>query len=472
MGIIRLIRVILARWVIVLTVFILAAVAGFTIAYYAPVTYSATAVVMVESRADPVVGGMQIMTPNFLVTQADVIKSTRVSNKVIRNLKLSENTALREQFKDSQAQGTYDEWLSRLLQKNLLTEPGRGSNVIRVTYTSSDARFSALMANAFVTAYLDAVQEMRLEPAKRYSSFFEDRSKDLRENVEKAQAKLSAFQREKGVIATDERQDIEIGKLNELQTQVLQVQAQAIEATSRQTQSQASADRTQEVLNSGIVTSIKSEIIRQDTKLIELTSKLGERHPQVIDTRNALADLRNKLDTEVGRVGGAVGVSTKITKQRENELKSALELQRAKVLRMKQTRDEIAVMQRDVEATQRAYESVQLRFNQSSLESQNPQSSMSILNLAEIPNETKTQIFMKNAIKAMLAAAGLGLLAGFIREFFDKRIRSVEDIQTTINLPVLGILPGPDKRVWFRTKRSANRQLRVLRLLPLTNGRP
>jgi polysaccharide biosynthesis transport protein len=472
MGIIRLIRVMLARWAVVLSVFIIAAAAGFAVAYYAPVTYSATAVVMVESRADPVVGGMQIMTPNFLVTQADVIKSTRVSNKVIRNLKLGENPALREQFKDSQAQGTYDEWLSRLLQKNLLTEPGRGSNVIRVTYASSDARFSALMANAFVTAYLDAVQEMRLEPAKRYSSFFEDRSKDLRENVEKAQAKLSAFQREKGVIATDERQDIEIAKLNELQAQVLQVQAQAIEATSRQTQNQASADRTQEVLNSGIVTSIKSEIIRQDTKLIELTSRLGERHPQVIDTRSALADLRNKLDTEVGRVGGSVAVSTKITKQRENELKSALELQRAKVLRMKQTRDEIAVMQRDVEATQRAYDGVQLRFNQSSLESQNPQSSMSILNLAEIPNETKTQIFMKNAIKALLAALGLGLLAGFIRELFDKRIRSVEDIQTAINLPVLGILPGPDKKVWFRTKRSATRQLRVLRLLPLTTGRP
>jgi polysaccharide biosynthesis transport protein len=470
MGIARLLKVILARWLTVLAVFIVAALIGGAVAYNVPVSYSATAVVMVESRSDPVVGGMQIMTPNFLVTQADVIKSTRVGNKVIKNLKLGENAALREQFKESQAQGSYDEWLSRLLQRNLVTEPGRGSNVIRVSYTSSEARFSALMANAFVTAYLDAVQEMRLEPAKRYSSFFEDRSKELRENVEKSQAKLSAFLKEKGVIATDERQDVEMAKLNDLQAQVLKVQAEAIEATSRLAQSKSSADRTQEVLNSGLVASIKSEINRLETKLIELNSRLGDRHPQVLETRSALQDLRGKLATEIGRVSGSVGVTTKITQQRESELKSSLESQRAKVLRMKQTRDEIAVMQRDVEATQRAYDAVQLRFNQSSLESQNPQSSMSVLNLAEIPNETRMQIFIKNAVKALLAAAGIAVLSAFVKEFFDKRVRSVDDISSSLNLSVLGILPGPDKKGWFTKKKLANKMW-VLRQLPLTAGK-
>jgi polysaccharide biosynthesis transport protein len=471
MGIARIFQVLLARWIIVLVVFLIAALIGSFIAYKAPVSYSATAVVMVESRSDPVVGGMQLMTPNFLVTQADVIKSTRVSNKVIKNLKLNENPDLREQFKDSQAQGSYEEWLSRLLQRNLFTEPGRGSNVIRVTYTSTEARFSALMANAFVTAYLDAVQEMRLEPAKRYSSFFEDRSKELREAFEKSQAKLSGYQREKGVIATDERQDIENSKLNDLQAQVLQIQAQAIEATSRQALNKTAADRTQEVLNSSLVTSIKSEINRLETRLVELNSKFGDKHPQVIETRGSLADLRSKLDTEIGRVSGSVGISTKITQQRELELKNALEAQRAKVLRMKQTRDEIAVMQRDVEANQRAYDAVQLRFNQSTLESQNPQSSMSVLNLAEIPNETKMQIFLKNLAKALIAAAGLAVLSAFVREFFDKRVRAIDDVTGSLNLSVLGVLPGPDKKSWFKRKSITTNRMWVLRQLPLTSGK-
>jgi polysaccharide biosynthesis transport protein len=471
MGISRLLKVILARWKIVLLVFILAGAIGVAVAYQLPTSYSANAVVMIESKADPVAGVAQIMAPNFLTTQVDVIKSTRVSNKVITALKLQENPTLRAQFSESAAQGTYEEWLSRLLQKNLVAEPGRGSNVVRITYTSSDARFSALMANAFVAAYLDAVLEMRIEPAKRYSSFFDDRSKALRENLEKSQAKLSEFQKTKGVVTTDERQDIELAKLNELQGQLLQVQAQAIESSSRQTQSQQAADRTQEVLNNGLITGIRQEIIKQETKLLELTTRLGDNHPQVIETRNGLADLRQKVESETRRITSSVGVSNTINRQRESDIRAALEAQRAKVLRMRQTRDEISVMVRDVEAAQRAYDGVQQRFNQSSLESQNQQSNISVLNQAEIPNETKSQIFMKNAAKALIAALGLALLSGLIKEFFDRRVRSLEDISSIVELQVIGIMPAPARRAWFRRTRPTLQQSRLLRQLPNHAGR-
>lgn len=463
MAIARILRVLLARWVVILVSFVIAAVVGCIVAYYVPVGYTATAVVMVESRTDPVAGGMQIMTPNFLATQVDVIKSSRVSEKVIKGLRLNENASLREQFKDSQAQGTYAEWLGRLLQRNLLAEPGRGTNVIRVSYSSSEAAFSALMANAFVTGYLDSVLEMRLEPAKRYSNFFDDRAKDLRENVEKSQAKLSRFLKEKGVVASDERQDTEIAKLGDLQSQVLQVQAQLIDAYSREAQGKGTPDITQEVLGNGLVGSIKSDIIRQESKLVEISSRLGERHPQVIDVRNGLEELRSKLSVEIKRVTGAVGISSKIVKQREAELRNALDNQRSKVLRLKQTRDEIAVMQRDVEVAQRAYEAVQVRLNQSTLESQNQQSNISILNLAEIPNETKTQILIKNIIKALLVAAGIAVLAAFVREFFDKRLRTLDDIVSSSELPILGVLKSADKNVWFRRKKHRLETSWVLR---------
>jgi polysaccharide biosynthesis transport protein len=471
MGLTRILRIFLARWKTVLLVFILAGAIGLSIAHLAPVTYTASGVVMVESRADPVAGVAQIMAPNFLTTQVDVIKSSRVSNKVIKNLRLEENQTLKQQFRDSAAQGTYDEWLSRLLQQNLLAVPGRGSNVIKVSYTSLDARFSSLMANAFIAAYLDSVLEMRVEPAKRYSSFFDDRSKVLREAVEKTQSALSEFQKEKGVVSADDRQDLEITKLNELQSQLLQVQAQAIESTSRQAQSQQSADKTQEVLASGLVSGLKSEIIKQETRLLSLLAKYSDNHPQVIEARGELTDLKTKLDVETRRVTSSVSISNSINRQREADLKRALETQRAKVLTLKQTRDEISVLQRDVDGARRAYDGVQQRLTQSSLESQNQQSNISVLNSAEIPNETRSQIFAKNAAKALIVALGLALVAGFIKELFDRRVRAIEDIGRTVNLQVIGIMPGPDNKKWFSRQRPSLQQARLLRQLPASNGR-
>jgi polysaccharide biosynthesis transport protein len=446
--------------------FIIAAIIGVTIAYYIPKSYTSSATVVVDAKTDPVAGVAQIMTPNFLTTQIDIIKSTRVGNRVIKQLKLDQNEALRSQYVASKIQSTFDEWLSGLLQKALTAEVGRGSNVIKISYTSTDASFSALMANAFVKSYLATVLEMRVEPAKQYAEFFDERSKGLREAVEKAQTRLSAYQKDKGIIGSDERSDIENSKLNELSQQLLQAQAASIEASSKQTQAQLASDRSQEVLNNGLINGFKVELAKQETRLQELSAKYGDAHPQVMETRVTIADIRSKIETETRRVTGASAVITSISRQREGEIRSAVDTQRSKVLKLKEVRDELTVLQRDLENSQKVYDNVQQRLNQSTLESQNQQSNISVLSKAEVSNESSNQIFIKNAIKALAGAFGFGLFIALLVEFFDKRVRVQDDISEAIDLPIIGVMPKPDKSGMFGRTKPTPLQRRLLRQLP------
>jgi polysaccharide biosynthesis transport protein len=466
MNPLRLLQIVLARWKIVLAIFIVGASAGVYTAYHAPKYYISTATVVVDAKADPVAGLSQITTPNFLATQVDIIKSSRVGNRVIKLLKLDQNPTMRKQYADSKAKSSFDEWLSNLLQKGIVAEPGRGSNVIRISYTAADPQFAAVMANTFVKAYLDIVLEMRVEPAKRYSEFFDERSKGMRDSVEKAQAKLSAYQKEKGIIGADEKSDIESAKLNELSAQLLQVQAAAVDSSSRQNQAQLLADRTQEVLASGIISSYKTELSRLEVKLQELSAKFGDAHPQVVEIKITIAETKSKLDTEMKRVVGGVSVTNSINRQKEAEIKLALEAQRTKILKLKEVRDELTVMQRDLDIAQKAYDNVQNRFNQSSLESQNQQTSISILSQAEASNESTSQMFAKNAAKAMAAAAAAGLLLAFAIEYFDKRIRIADDVLFATDLPIIGVMPKPDSTGIFGKSKPSLLQKRILRQLP------
>ena len=466
MNIGRILQVFLARWKIILLVFLLASCVGVPLAYYSPKSYTSTATVVVDARTDPVAGLSQIATPNFLTTQIDIIKSSRVGNKVIKTLKLDQNPMLRQQYVDSKAQASFDEWLSNLLQKALVAEVGRGSNVIRISYSSLDPKFSAVMANAFVKAYLDTVLELRVEPARRYADFFDDRSKGMRDTVEKAQTKLSSYQKEKGLVGSDERSDIENSKLNELSQQLLQAQSASIDAASKQNQAQIASDRSQEVINNSLINGFKSELAKQETKLQELISKFGDAHPQVIETRVTVAEMRSKIDTEIKRITSSTGVTTSVYRQRESEIRAALEAQRAKVLKLKEVRDDLTVLQRDVEIAQRAYDNVQQRLNQSTLESQNQLSSISVLSQAEISNESKSQLFMKNAAKALAVAFALALAIAFVLEFFDKRVRVLDDIADIADLPVIGVMPKPDKAGIFGRVRPSQLQKRILRQLP------
>ena len=82
---------------------------------------------------------------------------------------------------------------------------------------------------------------------------------------------------------TDERMDVETQRLNDLSSQLVAIQAAAADASSRQAQASAgSADKLQEISNHPVVAGLRGDLSRMEAKLQELSSRLGDGHPQVI----------------------------------------------------------------------------------------------------------------------------------------------------------------------------------------------
>uniref|UniRef100_UPI001C087EDE hypothetical protein n=1 Tax=Acinetobacter baumannii TaxID=470 RepID=UPI001C087EDE len=77
-----------------------------------------------------------------------------------------------------------------------------------------------------------------------------------------------------------------------------------------------------------------------------------------IETRANLAELKTRIETETAKISSSLGISNNINQQRVAEIKAQLDAQRAKVLKMKTQRDQVAVLSRDVESAQRAYDTV------------------------------------------------------------------------------------------------------------------
>ena len=311
---------------------------------------------------------------------------------------------------------------------------------------------------------------MRVDPARQYTSFFDTRAKEARETVEKAQAKLSAYQKENGIIASDERLDVENSRLNELSSQLVVMQALAAESTSRQRQANSAVgDRMQEVLNNPLIANIKVDVNRGEARLQELNTKFGESHPQVVEAKANLAELRARLDAETRKLTGGVGVNNTINRQREADVRASLEAQRAKLLRMKAGRDEGIVLAREVENAQRAYEAVMARFNQTSLESQTTQSNVNVLTQAAPPLDPSSPRVFLNTILSLLVGLLFAIGLAMLLETRDRRVRSIEDIPGALNLPVLGIMPKPGSRR-LRGGASSDMQRRLMAPLNTAKG--
>jgi polysaccharide biosynthesis transport protein len=461
-----------ARWWVALLVLSLALGLAIALNMLLPRQYKALASVLVDSKPDPVsiamFGGQ---SPGFMATQVDIIQSDRVAQRVVRNLKLIENPQIRKQWQDeTKGEGSIESWLGNVFQRNMEVVPSRESSVIVVSYKAPDPRFAAALANAFVQAYVDTSLELRVDPARQYSTFFESRSKEAREALELAQSKLSSFQREKGIIANDERLDIENSRLNELSSQLTSLQAMSAEAGSRQTQAMGSSgDRMQEVLNNGLVSSLRADLSRSEARLQELSTRFGDNHPQVQELKANISEMRSRLDVEVGKVTSGVGLTNTITRKRESEVRASLEAQRSKVLRLKAVRDEGLVMMRDVENAQRSYDAVQQRFTQTSLESQTKQSNVNVLTEAVPPLTPASPRTTLNALLGLGIGTLLAVATVLLLEIRDRRVRNTEDLIAVLNLPVLASLPRPVSRLKLGNKQSLMQQ-RLMAPLQ-TNGK-
>ncbi len=463
----------LARWKVSVSIFVSVVVVTLVASLLWPKKYLATASVVVEVKPDPLSAMMFSGAPNpsLIATQIDVITSDRVAYKVVRNLKLAENPQIREQWKeDTKGEGSIEQWLGESFQRGLDVKPSRESNVITVGYKAADPRFAAGLANAFVQAYLETTLELKVDPAKQYVGFFETRSKEAREAVEKAQSKLSEFQREKGIIASDERLDVENTRLNELSTQLVGLQALASDSGSRQSVSKgAGGERMQEVLGNSLIAGLKVDQARMESRLEELNSKLGANHPQVVELKANMAELSKRIADETAKVGSSISLANSINQQRVAELKTSLEAQRAKVLQMKAVRDEGAVLLRDVENTQRIYDQIQQRLNQVSLESQANQSSASILTQAVPPLQPSSPRLILNMALSVFVGTLLAVGVALLLELLNRRVRTADDVVQAVGLPIIGVLQAPTAKRLFGRVATANLAQRRL-LGPVSGG--
>lgn len=433
-----------ARWQIILTVLAVVVGTATGVSLILPKQYTATASVLVDVKSsDPIYGAiMQAqMLPGYMATQVDIATSERVARRVVKMLGFDKNPqAIAQWQSEGEGKGTVEAFFAEALGKKLDVKPSRESSVIGISFTGTDPKFAAALANAFAQAYIDTNLELKVEPAKEFATWFGDRNKQLRDALEKAQSKLSDFQREKGIVATDERLDIESARLAELSSQLGQIQAMRADTASRTRQATGRMDTSPDVLQSPVVQSLRADIARGEAKLKELSGQLGLNHPQYQRAAAELEALKARLDLEMRQVASSVGTSNTVMLQREAEVRAALDAQKKKVLELKEVRDQVAVLQRDVEAAQRAYDLVGQRLSQTSLESQTQQTNVVVLTPATEPPKHSSPKLLLNIVLAVFLGSLLGVGTALMLELANRRVRSAEDLGEALGVPVLAVL--------------------------------
>lgn len=413
-----------------------------------PKTYDATVSVLVDNRdeqslAQQVVPARQQM--GYMQTQVDIIQSQRVAKQVVRDMKLAESDQLIAAWREAGSPSTPEDWVAQGLLVKLKVEVTQ-SSVINVTYSANNAKFATDVANAFANAYVATTLNLRVEPTKQAATWFEEQLTGLRKNFEEAQARLAKFQREKGIIATDERVDVETARLAELSSQSLRAAESSYDSAARLGQTRAGRTATEslpEVLANPLVTALKTEMLRAESKLQELSTRLGPNHPQYQQQQAEVSALRDRINSEMRKVIGGVESATAQNRAREASLKHDLAAQRKRVEDLRDARNEAMVLTQDVDTAKKAYEAALARYHVNKVESGARQTNVTVLNPAIQPTFPTRPRVPLNLALGFFVGTLLGLAGVFLLEILDRRVRSDPDLDGVMlgmDVPLLGTL--------------------------------
>ncbi|WP_255989313.1 chain length determinant protein EpsF [Chitinolyticbacter albus] len=421
-------------------VFVCVVVSALAVTLILPKQYTADAEIALDVKATDPVSGMPVqgyLAPSFMTTQVDIIQSYSTALKVVEMNGLAESAEIQEQWRQStDGKGDLRNWVAASLLKKLSVQPSRDSNVITLQYDAGSPAFAAEITNSFTKAYIQNIADMKMSAAAQNYKFFEVQLKGLKKKLEDAQQVLSEYQQSQGIVANDERLDIETQRLNELSAQLAAMQGATVDARSRTLGGEGAPD----VLNNPAVQQQRAQVVQLEVALRQISEKDGPNHPRYLQASAQLEASKKELTSLLAQYAGGLNTAARNANSRQSSLGSELEAQKQRVLQLKTQRARLGVLQGEVESAQRTYDAALQRLSQTALESQSSQTNVLVLKSAIEPATHSSPNTLLNLILAIFVGAVLGVVVALVKELLDRKVRSAADLEQILDLPVLAAI--------------------------------
>ena len=330
----------------------------------------------------------------------------------------------------------------------LAVVPEESSRVITVRYNSPDPQMAALAANTTAEIYILDQLSTRGEATLQATEWLSERVNEMRDRVVDSETRLEEFRRESGIV--------EVGGATIYQRQRAALNEELILARTQRAEAKArygqindlleageGIDTVAAVLGSPLIQNLRGQEATVVRKIAVLRVQYREGHPQMQLTLTELADLREKIATEVGRIADNLGNELEIAQVREANL--GREVRRLDNLLGEQNQAEVTLrgLESEVVANKQLYETLLARFKETSVQHDEmlQQADARIISRATVPGGPYYPRKRLMIMAALVVSLVIGVALALISELLDFGFRNLSQIETSTGLPTMGLVP-------------------------------
>jgi uncharacterized protein involved in exopolysaccharide biosynthesis len=323
------------------------------------------------------------------------------------------------------------------------------SYTIAISYKAGTPELAAKIANAIADSYILEQISGKYAATEKADEWLSGRIDDMRQQVEEAEREVENFKNSHNLMDVGDRE----GTL--IQQQLVAINTQLVEARASQAEIRAKLQSTEKilrekgnmaaastVLSSPLIQTLQGQEAEVRRREAEMSTRYGERHPNLINARAELADIRSKISEEVNKIVQGMRNEADAAEARIASLEQELARLQDKTGQGNQDMVTLRQLQREADARRVLYEGFLERSKQVSEQRDLQISDARVIAHAVPP--TSAFFPKKSLFGAMGLVMGilLSLLFALVLEYFDRGFRSMNDIERVAQVPCIGLIPA------------------------------
>jgi capsular exopolysaccharide synthesis family protein len=335
------------------------------------------------------------------------------------------------------------------LDKLKVTSDGK-SRILTVSFQSSDAQTAAQVVNTLSDFYIVAQLDAKFEATKRANEWLSERLTGLKQEVLAADAAVEKYRRDHGIVQ-GQTSTLMTQEMSALSADLTAARTKRIEAQSRLASVQrsdlargrldADISAQPEVLQSTLIARLRELESDAQRRAADLQTQFGDKHPKVINVKAEIAEIRSKIQSEVGKVIEALRSDVVSHQARESSLSAALEKLKGDAAKANLAEVEMRDLERTAQANRTLYESFLQRFKETQSQQDFQQADADIVSPAAVPNDPSFPQKFVIILLSLVTGGIVGALLALLWENMDVGIRSMEQIKTLLKANPLGLVP-------------------------------
>ena len=432
------------RWLIA-AVFIVTAVTGTIWTFLQTPIYQASATVLIEPELPKVLNIQEFTSPGlgtleYYRTQYALMMSRPVLHNAVEALKRGNRTAALAAL----GEGT-DPHVKHTGSPSI--EPIRNTQLVLVQFQHPDPALAAEVATALAHAYVKYNLDVKLKGTRDALAWLNEQMSGLKGKVEDSSIALQNYRVKSGILGIQEQRALTAQKAGEVNRAHLEAQAQRLSieaklgALNRISTEQAGPESLLTSIDDPLIRKLKTEMAELQGLRSKLLQTYKERHPEVLKVDAQIQQHSERMDADIKKALRSLDTEYRVARAREDSLMGVVNRLRGEGQQLNEKEIQYGTLQREQDSNQQLYEAVLKRVKETGVQGGLDSNNARVVEEATRPGSPIRPRKQLALLMSLLVGLGLGIAAAVTIEYFDTSVKSPEDIERVLGLPVIAVVP-------------------------------